>query len=152
MKHNTVTAPSPSKRADTIQLVAHPETVKQFEDDLLNAKIGEFLGIIWGMEGRGLMQCTSLWQGLHRPLNRHAKDADTYVYVCKPPKSFIYPDKLAGNVTPVAAPKDAVFLTYAKIEENAADGEILFWEWMRADPGNTSLPPECDKRYRRKVW
>jgi hypothetical protein len=152
VKFNKVVARSPFDREKLVEIVAHPETLRQLEGDHLNAKIGEYLGILYGDQGKGLTLANHLFQGLERPFNHSVKDEGTYVYVLTPGSTYTYKDKSIGNVTALPAPKDSIFLAYVAIQGPGEDGSLLFWEWVIADADDPRLPRDSARRYRRKVW
>jgi hypothetical protein len=173
---NIVLAPAPNNKENIIELYCHPQTLQQVIDDNLNAKLGEYCGLIHGNvlelgdEGgtNGLLEATALFRGLKRPMELPGLDGKIYVYITNPQCSYLYPieKKYEGiGVTPTTKPKDSVFATYVDITNDFEkyginkekirgniQGIVLFWEWVLNSKENQNFPENCDSRYVQKVW
>lgn len=152
---------------EQIRLVADPGTIRRLEDGRLNAKIGEYCGLIHGAvpDGtNGLFSASTMFQGLRRPCIRLGRDSEICVYVLNPKDTYVYRRTAKSTgAGPERHPKpvDSVFVVYADLAKTettlggtvvAVDGTILFWEWVLADSGDPRLPADYRNRYGRQVW
>jgi hypothetical protein len=151
-----------------IQLVADPSTVRRFEDGRLNAKIGEYCGILHGgVPGgtAGLMAASSLFKGLERPCIKIGRADEIYAYVVNPDCTYIYPRnaKMSGaGPSRQSKPLRSVFVAYVDLSPTevplgsgvkiSGSGSILFWEWVLADAANPNLPADFENRYAQQIW
>ena len=169
---NIVLANSPKNRSEIVLFRADPITIRQFDADKMNAKIGEYCGLVHGnikenscgtlTEGGtdGLLAAHALYRGIKRPKNQDGRDEKMLVYVTNPSCSYVYLNRTDGAPTPCPKPKDSVFVTYidlfAEPEIDAKGREIMglvkFWEWVIACTININMPDESEVRYTDKVW
>jgi hypothetical protein len=148
-------------------LVADSSTIRRLEDGGLNAKIGEYCGLIHGAveEGFDLMRAHALFRGLKRPCTDVGRDTEIFVYVLDPSHTFVFPRRAkysGGGPTISRKPLDSVFVVYADLKPMEVDfksrgptpvgGMILFWEWVLADPSAPNLPKDYLNRYGTQVW
>jgi len=150
-----------------IALIADSSTVRRLEDGGLNAKIGEYCGLIHGAvaQGIGLINAHALFRGLKRPCISEGRDCEIYAYVLSAPHTFIYPRNAKySGVGPVVSqkPTASVFVAYVDIKPIEADlksaglvnvdGSVLYWEWVLSDPQEPSLPQNFSERYNTRIW
>ena len=158
---NLVRAPSPTAKDRTVTLVVDAAMLRRLCDGHFNHAIGQYVGLIHGgglappgqaQPGNGLMKAVALFQGLHRPLNNHHRDSETYVYVLTSAHTYAFQDPHSGGPTRISAPVDSVFVVYAEISD--ASKKLLHWEWVRAEQHDNGelLPQASGGRYRRRVW
>lgn len=176
-----VSARAPWGKNEFIRLFANPQTIRGLVDDRLNAKIGEYCGLVHGncleiasgggqVEGgtNGLIDATALFRGLRRPRIGEGLDERVYVYALNPPRTYVYPNKIAGAPSPAEKPYGAVFVVYAEIsdtvltdypqlksmdsKEHPIRGIVHFWEWLLAQPDEGPMPLEHSKRYSERIW
>jgi len=163
---------TPATRSETIKLVANVDTLVSFRDGAMNAKLGEYAGLVRGFnddDGYGpLMKSYALCQGLMRPIDAAARDDKVFAYVTNPDTSYAWPE--AGkdhHAYQTGKPRKSVFLTYVQsIQDYAspptwltsepamvdAKGVVLYWEWVRPVTGDPLLPVFTDTRYVRRIW
>jgi hypothetical protein len=137
------------------------------EDGGLNAKIGEYCGLVHGAIPNGtlgLLEAHALFQGLKRPCLMLGHDADICVYVLSSASTFVYRANVKNkSVGPERYPKPdaSVFVVYANLSmrqnqsesgQVALDGVILFWEWILADQDQPLLPAQHGSRYVKRIW
>ena len=161
-----------------VRLAVHQETIKSLCDGILNAKLGEYCGLIhgnvWGeaenQEGTsGLINPVAIFKGLKRPMISPGIDQSVYVYVTNPDVNYYWPEerKFSGE-GPILAPVpvDSVFVTFvsfrksdlddvsesiAGTELRETDGVVMFWEWTKASPNVPQFPYDYDNRYVEQV-
>jgi len=174
---NIVLALAPSDKNELIELYVSPETIRQFMDDNLNAKIGEYCGLVHGnvdewtetggsQEGGtyGLLEAHALFQGIKRPRTGQGKDESILIYVMNHAHTYIYQNNNRFSVTgPTRArrPSHSVFVAYVELLEepelgmkggSEAAGRVLFWEWVRSSDDDPLLPVSCETRYTKRHW
>ncbi|GEM_PF-1772234 len=163
---NVVLAPHPEDRVKYVELSAHPDIIRKFMDLSLNAKIGEYCGLVHGnveeanptcdMQGtNGLLDSFALFKGLKRPFKDTGHDGEIYIYITNPKHTYIYPEKDRYSVvgpTRLSQPIDSVFATYVSFKEDKTSGIILDWEWVLADKRCNTLPAFYDVRYDERIW
>lgn len=171
---NVVWAPSPGDRQKWVKLFANPETLRQLLDDNINAKIGEYCGLVHGNVPngavRGLIDTVALFRGLMRPRIDQWGDEAIYIYVTTPPCSFTYPYETrftADGPTRVGAPLQSIFTTYVEFgtkvlerekEPIQAGGEddvrgiVHYWEWTLCSDDDSTLPRDYENRYLERLW
>ena len=134
-------APSPNDKGLLVRLYANPNTLRAFLDDRMNAKLGEYCGLVHGnvlestpdgsVEGgtNGLLDSVALFRGIQRPMVGAGLDKDVYVYVTNPLNSYIYPlsERLTdAGPTRVPRPNSSVFVTYVELGQRAS-GQLAGW-------------------------
>ena len=135
-KPRTVLALAPGDRTEFISLQVSVSTLVRVIDDHLNAKLGEYAGLVHGdaYEGGtdGLLIAVALFQGLRRPVVDRGIDESIYVYVLDPPHNYNFPNHYkfgdAGfmNQGPqrVAKPESSAFVVYADIPKAANQSDL----------------------------
>jgi len=148
-----------------VRLSASIATLRRFRDGGLNAKLGEYCGLVHGntrertangnvVDGgtQGLLLATALFRGLKRPLTSAGLDGEICAFISRPGCTFEFPNPSDVAVR-CAAPLRSVFVTYARFEaRDTVDGEILSWEWVLADARDSALPDGWDVRYEERIW
>lgn len=179
-KANEVSALSPLTK-QLVTLVAAPTTVRAMLDGRLNAKLGEYCGLVHGAlrepidndikypVGHGLDNPTAVFRGLKRPFLDHNLDKGVHIYITNPGVAFDYPaDRQFSGAGPrqQPVPHNAVFATYVDFSLRAIDelkasadyrgpanaaGVVLYWAWTRASVLDPHLPHEYRTRYEQQV-
>lgn len=163
---NIVFAPSPANRSQLVKLFASEITIRQRLDDELISSICQYAGLIHGAIPGGypsLPEAFALFRGIRRPMVEFERDEAIHVYVTNPPVDFVFVSTHQSNGGPqrVSPPKDSVFVIYSDFSQHALDGlrgngdiegVIYDWEWVLADPGNSSLPDGFSERYAERIW
>jgi hypothetical protein len=157
---NVVVAIGPDETT-VVRLQCSAKTIRRLEDGRLNAKIGEYCGLVHGsVPGgtRGLMAAHALFRGIRRPRIDDGLDDDIYVYVMDHDRTFNYPveDKYGGKgPTRRSSPLNSVFVAYVEYPEGWAvenpAGRILYWEWVLSDDVER-LPRDYQSRYSERLW
>jgi hypothetical protein len=150
-----------------VLLGTDPQTIRLLEDDRLNAKIGEYLGLVHGgaADGtKGLEAAYALYRGVKRPCVTQGHDEEVCAYILNPDRSYTYSKdaKLTGDGPHrVRKPDLSVFIVYAYLSPwelatssgvVATQGVISFWEWVLSDTTDSLLPRDCITRYTEKIW
>ena len=138
-------------------------TIRQLVDDNLNAKVGEYAGLVHGniMEqfddtiiagGTGVCWKASCYQGLKQPRIDAGRDAKVLAYVTNPPPVSHLSEQ--GGAASVQG-SNSVFVTYAELfadglERDRFDGidagiegVVHFWEWVLSSDRDRALPADA---------
>ena len=95
-RNRTWSRPRGPDNVSTVRLECSGQTIRRFDDGKLNAKIGEYCGLIHGKvpDGTsGLIVAHTLFKGLLRPRIDDGLDEDVYTYVMDHDRTFDYPAK-----------------------------------------------------------
>jgi hypothetical protein len=176
-------APSPDDRTLAVRLFRDPETADQMGADDRDIGLAMYAGHIHGaiaytdlegksraQIGRGLLEATALFRGVHRPMIKPNLDGRVYAYVSTPRSTFVRPmDRHELRLGPFEAlkPENAVFVTFVLFDDDAVrrwdreirdahgenvDGIVVDWEWTLADPYHPDLPDDYNGRYDERKW
>jgi hypothetical protein len=175
---NVVLAPSPERGEQLVKLYASPRALRNIDEDLWEAKLGEYAGLVHGniieddagaeVAGgtNGLLETVALFQGLMRPLIKPEGDEKVLIYVTNPAATYTH-KRFRPAFTRVTRPVNSVFVTYAELFRDGGvdrnkyqvpteiDGIIYFWEWMPWDEHDRRLPEQYEgsnKRYLTRHW
>jgi len=163
-----------------IKLYASPSTLRQIFTDRLEAKAGEYFGLVHGnwneyvgddelVDGgtSGLLGATSLFRGIRRPRLDDGRDEQIYVYVLNPKWSYTYKRDESG-LRRTEKPYNSVFVAYVELRNDGAAleeaeklsqdvksqirGVVQFWEWVLAADDDKTLPDSFNARYDERMW
>lgn len=173
---NIVIASAPWDRDEQINLYANPSTLRRLVDGNLNAKLGEYAGLVHGncqeiasgsgelIDGgtEGLSSAIALFRGIKRPRLDIEKDEQIYVYVLNPARTYIY-RREEDAPRRAEKPVKSVFVVYVELQETLKSAEkapsdieikgvVHFWEWVMASGDDKSLPKDHATRYDERVW
>lgn len=166
-----IRARAPDADGTVVTLSVEPTLIQRLASAKLTNKLFDFSYVICGIPPqvnnirfherrtapveppRGLLDPHAIYQGIRRPMIDEGIDGSVYVYILRPEHHYRYIPHMVCVAKLVAPPRNTVFVAYVQYGDNDFNnGNIVGWDWVKADPDRPDMPKQFGDRYEREVW